>query len=195
MPFTRVGNELQEAGFGEIVRSIAQGIADGQRALDLASINTLVILSNTMVDVIPEIAEVLTPAGVNVNVSGAGGPRSVQVTGVRVSGVPSPTVKLTALQAGIVPTFYQFTEATIDLKLSIQLREGDQTDTDGSRQSGIFAFASHVNFRTQNTYSYAVDASSSVHVVMRPVPPPRPTMPTTVTINALGPTPKVVEGP
>ena len=193
MPITQVGNELQEAHFGELLRSIAQGIADGQRALDLASINTLVILSNTMVDVIPEVTEVITPANLSVPVSGQ--PQSVQVTGVRVSGVPSPTVKMTALQAGILPTFYQFTEATIELKLSIQLREGQETDTDGSQQSGIFAFGSHVNFRTQNTYSYAVDASSSVRVVMRPIPPPRPLMPATVTVNALGPKPTVTMNP
>lgn len=193
MPFSRVGNELQAAHFGEIVSSIAQGIADGQRALDLASINTLAILSNTPVYLIPEVAEVITPASVSVQASGLAQP--VQVTGVRVSGVASPAVPMSALQAGILPTFYQFTEATIELKLSIQLREADQTDTDGSRQSGIFAFATHVNFRTQNTYSYAVDASSSVKVVMRPVPPPRPTMPTTVTVNALGPKPTVTVNP
>lgn len=192
MPITQVGQELQEAHFGELLRSIAQGIADGQKALDLASINTLLILSNTLVDVIPEITEVITPA--NVPVSGL--PQSVQVTGVRVSGVPSPTVKMTALQAGLLPTFYQFTEATIELKLSIQLREGQETDTEGSQpQPGIFAFGSHVNFRTQNTYSYAVDASSTVKVVMRPVPPPRTLIPSTVTVNALGPKPTVTVNP
>lgn len=193
MAFTRVGNELQEAHFGEIVRSIAQGIADGQRALDLASINTLLILSKTMVDVMPEFTEVITPASLSVPVSGQ--PNPVPVTGVRVSGVPSPTVQLTALQAGIVPTFYQFTEATIELKMSIQLREAEQTDTDGTRQPGIFAFGTHVNFRTQNIYSYGVDASSSVRVIMRPVPPPRTTMPTIVTVNATGPTPTVTVNP
>ncbi|MGK3922240.1 hypothetical protein ABI052_15095, partial [Enterococcus faecium] len=58
---TQVGNELQEAGFGEILRSIAQGIADGQRALDLAAIQTLSVLANTSVEIIPEISEVITP--------------------------------------------------------------------------------------------------------------------------------------
>ena len=53
MPITQVGNELQEVDFGELVRSIAQGIADGQRALDLTAINTLQVLANTPVSLIP----------------------------------------------------------------------------------------------------------------------------------------------
>jgi hypothetical protein len=59
LQFTQVGNELQEASFGEILRSIAQGIADGQRALDLAAIQTLIVLANTPVSIIPEVTEVI----------------------------------------------------------------------------------------------------------------------------------------
>lgn len=188
MPLTRVGAELQEADFGEIIRSIAQGIADGQHALDLASIQTMVALSKTMVDIIPEVTEVITPTGVPVQVPGQA---PVQVTGARVTATPSDTVSMSALQAGILPTFYQFTEAVIALKLSIQLREADQTTSDGQTNTRLFAFGSHVNFRNQNTFSYSVDASSSVSVTMRPTPPPQRLMPSTVTVNALGPQPIV----
>lgn len=190
LQFTQVGNELQEAGFGEILRSIAQGIADGQRALDLAAIQTLLVLSNTQVTIIPEVTEVITGQPLSVPISGH---PSVGVTGVRVSGIPSDPVQMSALQAGLLPTFYQFTDATIELKISIQLRQAIQTETDGSTQrSGIFAFASHVNFRTQNTYSYQVDASSSVTATLKPVPANLRITPSTITINALaGKTPSV----
>jgi hypothetical protein len=192
--FTQVGNELQEAHFGEILRSIAQGVADGQRALDLAAIQTLTVLSNTPVDIIPEIAEVITPQPITVPISGQ---PSIQVTGARVTATPSPPVQMSALQAGLLPTFYQFTEAVIALKISIQLRQATETDTDGSTQTtGIFAFASHVNFRTQNTFSYQVDASSSVTATLKPVPANLRLVPSTITVNTLaGKTPSVTVSP
>ncbi len=179
---TQVGNELQEANFGEILRSVAQGIADGQRALDLAAIQTLVTLSNTFVEVIPEISEVITPQTLTVPISGQ---PSIEVTGARVTATPSDPVSISALQAGLLPTFYQFTEADINLKISVQLREATQTETDGTQSVGIFAFASHVNFRTQNTYSYSVDASSSVTATLKPVPANVRLTPSIVTVNAL----------
>jgi hypothetical protein len=179
---TQVGNELQEANFGDILRSVAQGIADGQRALDLAAIQTLVTLSNTLVDVIPEISEVITPQTLTVPISGQ---PSIEVTGARVTATPSDPISISALQAGLLPTFYQFTEADINLKISVQLREATQTETDGTQTVGIFAFASHVNFRTQNTYSYSVDASSSVTATLKPVPANVRLTPSIVTVNAL----------
>ena len=187
--FSQVGNELQEANFGEIIRSIAQGIADGQRALDLAAVQTMITLSQTMIDVIPEISEVITPETLSVPVSGH---PTIQVTGARVTATPSDPVQMSALQAGLLPSFYQFTEATIELKLSVSLREATQTDTDGTQTTGIFCFGSHVNFRTQNTYSYSVDASSSVTATLKPVPANVRLTPQIVTVNALaGKTPSV----
>src|SRR5271169_2862334 len=111
--FSNVGAELQEAGFGEIISSVAKGIADGQRALDLAAIETMVVLSNTMIPVIPEISEVITGQPITVPISGSGGPTSIQVTGARVTATPSDPVQMSALQCGLLPTFYQFTEAVI----------------------------------------------------------------------------------
>lgn len=186
---TQVGNELQEAGFGEILRSIAQGIADGQRALDLAAIQTLSVLANTSVEIIPEISEVITPQPLSVPISGQ---PSIEVTGARVTATPSDPVTINALQAGLLPSFYQFTQADIALKLSISLREATQTESDRSTSFGIFAFGSHVNFRTQNTYSYSVDAAASVTATLKPVPANVRLTPSIVTVNALGKGPPTV---
>jgi hypothetical protein len=102
---------------------------------------------------------------------------------------------MNALQAGITPTFYQFTEATIQVKISVQLREVEETTEDGKKRTTARAFGSNVNFRTQNKYSYSVDASSSVTATLRPVPAPSRLTPSTVTVNALGTTPTVVINP
>ncbi|HEV2494494.1 MAG TPA: hypothetical protein VG204_15635 [Terriglobia bacterium] len=188
---TQVGNELQEANFGEILRSIAQGIADGQQALDLAAVKTLIVLSKTMVDIIPEVTEVVTAQPLTIPISGQ---PSVQVTGARVTANASDPVQMTALQAGMLPTFYQFTEATIQLKVSIQLRQSTQADAEGNLP--IFAFASHVNFRTQNIYSYQVDASSSVTATLKPIPPNTRLLPSNILVNTLtGKQPSVTVSP
>ena len=185
---TQIGNELAEIPFGEILRSVAQGIADGQRALDLTSLQTLITLSQTPVDIIPEVTEVITPSPFTVNVSGQ---PSVQVTGARVQASAAAPVKMNALQAGITPTFYQFTEATIELKVSMQLRNVEETDDQGKKSSFIRAYGSHVNFRSQNTFSFSADAASTVTAILRPVPPPTRVVPSVITVNTLGATPVV----
>jgi hypothetical protein len=184
----QVGAEISEAPFGDLLYAIAQGIADGQRRMDLSSVQTLIDLAKTNVSIIPEVAEVITPEPFQVNVSGQ---PPVQVTGARVSASASEPVLMSALQAGILPTFYQFSQADIAIKLSLQIRETEQTETDGTRSVGFLMFASHVNFRTQNTFSYGADASSSVTATIKPVPPPPRLMPATVMVNALGPRPIV----
>jgi hypothetical protein len=187
-----VGQELAEVQFGDLISNIAKGIADGQRALDLVSIQTLIALSQTPVDVIPEITEVLSPDPFSVPVSGH---TPIQVTGVRVQATASPPVQMSALQAGILPTFYQFTEATIELKLSLQLRQAEEVNQDGTRQTVLLPFGSSVNFRTQNTYSYQATGSSTVHVTMKPVPPATRLVPATITVNNLGHAPTVIVNP
>lgn len=179
---TSVGAELSEVPIGDLIRNLAQGIADGQRALDAASVKTLVELAKTPIAVIPEITEILMPNPQTIQISG-GAP--ITVTGVRVTATPADPVIMTALQAGILPTFYQFTEAVINVKLSLSIRETTERDTDGTERVGFWMFASNVNFKTANTFSYQADGASSVTATLRPVPPPSRIVPSTVTVNAL----------
>jgi hypothetical protein len=193
MALENVGAELAEVPFGDLISNIAQGIADGQRALDMNSIQTLAALATLQVEVVPEITEVLEPAQFSVPVSGQ---PPVQVTGIRVEATASTPVQMSALQAGILPTFYQFTEATISLKLSLQMREADQTQTDGtSTERVLVPFGSHVNFRTQSTFGYNASAATQINVTMRPVPPSTRLVPSTITVNNLGPRPTVTTSP
>jgi hypothetical protein len=178
---TNVGAELAEAPFGEFIANVAQGIAEGQRALDLSAVQTLIELSKATVDLIPEVTEVITPEPFDVNVPNHA---PIPVTGARVTASAAEPVKMSALQAGIVPSFYQFAEATIQLKMSLQMREVETEETQGQSR-GLHLFGSHVNFRTQNTFTYTAEGSSSVTAVIRPVPPPSRLIPSIVTVNAL----------
>jgi hypothetical protein len=187
----QIGSELAEVPVGDLLRSVAQGIADGQAALDLAAVQTLIVLSQTMVDLIPEITEVISPETLQVQTDGD----TIEVTGARVTATPSDSVQLSALQAGLTPSFYQFAEATIQLKLSVQLREVRETQSPTLGPKILRAFASNVNMRTQNTFSYSAEASSSVTALLKPVPPPARLVPTTITVNELTQPPTVTVNP
>lgn len=190
-PITKIRHEIPELPFGSLIADVARGIAEGQRALDLSSVQTLIELAKAQVELIPEITEVITPEPFDVEVSGTG---TIEVTGARVTATPSETVVLSALQAGIVPSFYQFAEATIQLKMSLQVHEVEEETDEGTR-TGFLLFGSHVNFRTQNTYEYKAEASSTVTAIVRPVPAPTRLVPSTIMVNALTQPPTINVGP
>ncbi len=189
---TTVGADLLAVPFPKMVLSLAQAIAKGQTALDKASLNTLKVLARTSFDYIPEITEVLQP-GPTINAGG------VPVTGVDVVTIAPRTLRLNMLQAGIVPSFYQFTESVIEVKMTIQSKVetksefefGFETEASADFLFGSASMSSHVNFKTSNTYSYSAEGSSLLRTTLRPTPPPARMMPRFITVNALV-TPPVV---
>jgi hypothetical protein len=185
-----VGADLLAVPFPKMILSMAQAISKGQMALDLASLNTLKVLANTKFDYIPEFTEVLTPKPLPVSIPGGG---SVTATGVNVEFTKSPAVKLTMIQAGILPTFYQFTESIIEVKMSISSKAETQSEFEFGASLEVSAdflfgsatFSSHVNYKTSNTYSYSAEGSSLLRTTLKPTPPPGRLMPKFITVNAL----------
>jgi hypothetical protein len=98
---------------------------------------------------------------------------------------------MSMLQAGLFPTFYQFTEASVEVKIAITMHEESGANTVGGTQIGpgflgmgaSRAVASSVDYRTQNTYTYDATGSSVLRVTLRPVPPPSRLTPAITTIN------------
>jgi hypothetical protein len=186
-----VGADLLAVPFPKMVLSLAQAIAKGQTALDLASLNTLKVLASTDFDYIPEITEVLVPRPFTTH--------GIEVTGVDVQVPPPPTLRMTMLQAGITPTFYQFTESVIEVKMSISSKVETQSEfefgLEVKAEAGfLFASASvtsHVNYKTANQYSYSAEGSSLLRTTLRPTPPPQRIMPRFITVNTLQEPPKV----
>jgi hypothetical protein len=183
-----IGRDLLDVPFAEMVRNLALAIADGQAALDANSLNTLQALSQTEIDVVTDLTEIIEEDIRSVDVHGT----SIEITGARVrpSGVVS--VPMNMIQAGLLPTFYQFTEASIELKLTITLREVGEDEGEiapvGPRFLGLGrskAFASSVDYRNQNKYSYDAAGSSILRATMRPVPPPSRVAPRLTSINTL----------
>jgi hypothetical protein len=187
-----VGADLLSVPFPKMVFDLARAIAKGQTALDRASLGTLRVLANTEFDYIPEITEVIAPGPVDT----AGG---VPVTGVDVTVRPTRAIPLTLLQAGLTPSFYQFTESVIEVKMSISSKVSTQSEFEFGvevQASAGFLFASgsvssHVDYRTSNTYSYSAEGSSLLRTTLKPVPPPARMMPRFITVNTLVQPPQI----
>jgi hypothetical protein len=187
-----VGADLLAVPFPKMVFDLASAIAKGQTALDRASLGTLRVLANTEFDYIPEITEVISKHEMTVE--------GVTVTGVNVElEKPIRSIPLSLLQAGLNPSFYQFTESVIEVKMSISSKVTTQSEFEfgiEATASAGFLFASgsvssHVDYRTSNTYSYSAEGSSLLRTTLKPVPPPARMMPRFITVNTLVQPPQV----
>ena len=193
-----VGAELASVPFGKMIYDMASAIARSQVALDTASIQLVQVLARTTFDYVPDVVETLLPNPRQVK--GANGAplmdddgNPVMITGVLVQTDVGTAFPLTLLQAGVNPTFYAFTNSTIEVKMSItSTQESSNTLSVGVSVSASadFLFASgsvssHVNFTTSNKYSYSVTGSSSMSTTLAPVPPPKNMMPRFFLVNAI----------
>jgi hypothetical protein len=178
-----------------MIYDMASAIARSQIALDKASIQLVKVLATTTFDYVPDVTEVLLPNVKNVpGVMDSQG-NQLMITGVKVESVVGDSFPLTLLQAGVNPTFYAFTNSTIEVKMSItSTQESSNTLSVGVsvQASADFLFASgsvssHVNYTTSNKYSYSVTGSSSMSTTLAPVPPPKNMMPRFFLVNAIDP--------
>ena len=196
-----IGRDLLDVPFAELVRNLAVAIADGQTALDRNSLDTLRTLAATQIDVLTDITEVIEPDVRSVDVTvpdGSGGSRtqSISVTGARVRASGAPPLRMNMLQAGLLPTFYQFTEAAVEVRIAITLREDQQSQSQGFLGLGRSrAYAASVDFRSANKYSYQATGSSVLRATLKPVPPPSRLDPTVTTVNTLTQPPTVTRQP
>jgi hypothetical protein len=178
-----------------MIYDMASAIARSQVALDKASIQLVKVLAATTFDYVPDVTEVLLPNPKTIpGVKDSFG-NPLVVTGVQVQTHVGDSFPLTLLQAGVNPTFYAFTNSTIEVKMSItSTQESSNTFSVGVSvtASADFLFASgsvtsHVNFTSANKYSYSVTGSSTMSTTLAPVPPPKNMMPRFFLVNAIDP--------
>jgi hypothetical protein len=176
---------------------MAVAIAEGQLALDRSSIKTLLALSQETTDVITSITEIIEPDERTIAVKSG---TDIPYSGAKTRAGEVQTVPMTLLQAGLTPSFYQFTEATMEVKLSITLKETGQPASSASSGASpaaapakrmFKAHAAPVNFRNAATYSYEAQGATVLRATIRPTPPPPRLVPTTITVNAMTTPPTV----
>jgi hypothetical protein len=199
-----IGQELLDVPFPEMIYKMANAIAQGQRRLDQASLDTARALAKAQVRVIPDIYEIVEKKKLSDVAGGAALPGTAgDADTVAVSTVTAAPVSMSLMQAGLLPTFYQFTESLIEVKISISHRSSSESQfefgaeatvsTEAEAHASLFGFggsgsvsttfASHVNYKTSSSYSYSAEGSSLLRTTLKPVPPPARIIPRIVTVD------------
>ncbi len=141
-----VGQELLNAPFPEMVVSLASAIAEGQFKLDMVSCEIAKIMGSDVE------APITLPA------FSTDSPNGTKVTSM--------------IGAGFQPTFYQFTDTIIELKMAITMtRTRDASVSAGLQaKSKLGLFSASVNASYSSKYSYSVTGSSLLRTNIKPVP-------------------------
>jgi len=199
-----VGQDLLNVPFPQMVMNLAFAIAQGQLALDRTSLATARMLAREKVMLIQEVHEIIEPdiKPVIVTVNDKDGKpktETIVVTGAKIKFESMEPEEFTLMQAGLMPTFYQFTESIIEVKMAISQKSTSSSEFEAGASVeasarwgwGSASFASHVNYKTANTYSYSAEGPSLLRTTIKPVPPPSRLMPRIVQVNCLTDPPTV----
>jgi hypothetical protein len=202
-----IGQELLDVPFPEMIFKMANAIAQGQRRLDKASLDTARALAKAKVAVIPDIFEIVEKTPLSSVADGVLPGTAGATETVSVRTVAAKPVEMTLMQAGLLPTFYQFTESLIEVKVSISHRSSSasefefgaslEVETEAEAHGSLFGFggsasvsttfASHVNYKSSSSYSYSAEGSSLLRTTLKPVPAPARIIPRIVTVDATDP--------
>ena len=81
------------------------------------------------------------------------------------------TIKTSLIGVGFQPTFYQFTDTIIEVKMAISMNKTTETEVSVSASSGWGPFSASVNASYSSKYSYSVEGSSLLRTKITPLPP------------------------
>jgi hypothetical protein len=158
-----IGQDLLNVPMGDMIRQMAFAIADAQVQLDEASLR---------------IAEMMSGNRIERDSTGAATGSPIDTTilfdGDRVS----------MMELGFVPTFYQFIDTVIEVKIAIKISNeiASSTTMKGERKTTHLSFGSTgFNYSVTTTpvdatysskYNYTAEGSSLLRTKLAPVPPP-----------------------
>jgi hypothetical protein len=158
-----VGKDLLQVPFPEMVKAMATGIAEAQLALDMTSLRIAKLMSGADEPDTPPEAK-----GKNL--------------------VTFHNRQYSLLELGFTPTFYQFVDTIIEIKLSIsmsedqaQARSSTSVDSEVGFKAGLGFFSasgsatlkvSTVSASFASKYQYSAEGASLMRTKLVPVPPP-----------------------
>jgi hypothetical protein len=165
-----IGTELLNTPFPELIKTLGVGIAEAQYELDLVSMKIARMMAGYAPDDEPE--------------DGSSAPASTTLP-ERTLLVPLGDGKqYSLLELGFTPTFYQFVDTLIELKISISMsRETNfshsSTDVNASVKGKVGFLSASVSMRVSTVsasysakYQYSAEGSSLMRTKLVPVPAP-----------------------
>jgi len=152
-----VGQELLAVPLPEMVMKLGLGIAEAQRALDENSVETAQMLVDTTVPLVLAVTQTIAADGT-------------------VSFTNAAPVDVSLLQIGLMPTFYQFSEATIEVTMDIKTTSSRETNVKVSAKAkvGFGCWSVSVNTEVSHNRKFGKEVHGTSRLVtkMVPVPPP-----------------------
>lgn len=163
-----VGQELLDVPLPDMVAKLAMGIASAQAALDGNSVRTATILAETEVPVVLGVTQVIAADG-------------------SVSYTQSDPVDISLLQIGLLPTFYQFSEASIEVKMDIKTTTSRETNVKVTAQAkaGFSMWSASIKAEVSHNRKFGkeVNGTSRLFTKMVPVPPPERLAPQLIVVD------------
>jgi hypothetical protein len=196
-PNVRAVGELLNLPVGDLIRSVALGIAEAQFQLDKASMTVAELMSGQRLLRDLDTGKLITPDGEPTDLPVVIDSRiyfgyHYDERGRRVAD------RLSMMELGFVPTFYQFVDTTIELKLAVRItqvervgpaaaggsgsgaakeaRDVKETGSAGwwagSASEGFVLSSTPVDANYSSAYSFEAQMASTVKTKLVPVPPP-----------------------
>lgn len=152
-----VGQELLDVPLPDMVVKLALGIAEAQRALDENSVETAQALADTTIEVVPVVTQTIAADGT-------------------VSFGQVEPIEMSLLQVGLNPTFYQFSEATIEVTMDIKTTTSRETNIKVGVKAkvGFSMWSASVRVDVAHNRKFSKEVRGTSRLVTRlvPVPPP-----------------------
>jgi hypothetical protein len=162
-----IGQQLLDVPFPEMIKSMGLAIAEAQFELDRVGLRLAQMMAGKYQ---VEVADPDDPSKVTVE--------------EREAFVNFDGKELSMLELGFTPTFYQFVDTIIEVKISISMSYQREIKNSSSRSSlaasgvmqaifgGINARVSSVSASYASKYQYSAEGSSLLRTKLVPVPPP-----------------------
>ena len=152
-----VGQELLDVPLPEMVLKLALGIAEAQKALDENSVETAQALADTEIPVVLAVTQTIAADGT-------------------VSYTQAPPIDVSLIQIGLLPTFYQFSEATIEVTMDIKTTTSRETDIKVGLKAKVgfsmWSASVSVDVSHNRKFGKEVHGTSRLLTKLVPVPPP-----------------------
>jgi hypothetical protein len=164
MKDSSLGQDVMNIPLGDMVRSIAMSIADAQFQLDRSSIITAEFMSGRHILRDPDTGQPIPGPDGNI-------PHMVDSM-VSFGHTYDPSTKaimdekMSMMELGFVPNFYQFVDTIIEVKLALRVNRSSY-----SRERPIIT-ATPVDATYSSSYNYSADMACVFKTKLVPIPPP-----------------------
>ena len=163
-----VGQELLDVPLPEMVLKLALGIAEAQKALDENSVETAQALAKTEIPIVMAVTQTIAADG-------------------SVSFTSADPIDVSLIQIGLLPTFYQFSEASIEVTMDIKTTTSRETNIKVGVKAkvGFSMWSASVSIDVSHNRKFGktVQGTSRLVTKLVPVPPPPRIAPELIVID------------